>query len=292
MLTWLSVSLKMNGTGSQSYLFANIFIIHTNSGLYFLSFYAKKWKCKISCVFVVFWTFVTSFREIWSEYFTKRGIRIAFWSAVAEADRQEAEQKDDDDGNVNKLGEGLDSASDEDEEDSVDDDSDDNVDMISDDSEGMGKQSVSVESEPKKDNEPVTSAHIEEGTDTGTVVDNSENKTKDQVNDTDKCKCDMQGDRLQDNLEKANISEGASAERKGLKIQNTPHMYNGPELLELFKSLHTDSEQTLSTIGMVSEEKLKCTSNNYFHTTLILCSNWSYSILLIEKEGRNLWRLA
>ena len=171
------------------------------------------------------------------------------------------------------MGEGLDSASDEDEEDSVDDDSDENVDMISDESEGMGKQSDSVESEPKKDNEPVTSAHIEEGTDTGTVVDNSENKTKDQVNDTDKCKCDMQGDRLQDNLEKANISEGASAERKGLKIQNTPHMYNGPELLELFKSLHTDSEQTLSTIGMVSEDKLKGTFNNYFHTTLILCSN-------------------
>ena len=190
------------------------------------------------------------------------------------SDEDEEDSVDDDsDENVNKMGEGLDSASDEDEEDSVDDDSDENVDMISDESEGMGKQSDSVESEPKKDNEPVTSAHIEEGTDTGTVVDNSENKTKDQVNDTDKCKCDMQGDRLQDNLEKANISEGASTERKGLKIQNTPHMYNGPELLELFKSLHTDSEQTLSTIGMVSEEKLKGTSNNYFHTTLILCSN-------------------
>ena len=54
--------------------------------------------------------------------------------------------------------------------------------------------------------------------------------------------------------------EGCSRERTLADIQNTGHIYLGPELLDLFRSIHTGTkaQNGITTVGMVRTIKLYC----------------------------------
>lgn len=231
---------------------------------------------------------IVVYRKTWSEYFTKRGIRIAFWSAVAEASRQEKENnpKEVDDEDIVGKDSDLDSAI-EDESEADDDVEGEDGDLESslenkdetEESEYGTKENVEVVSKIQdktkiknneqninnKDNDNAdknkNSATDSEKNDTNktdikidTVNDIKEDKCDSNIiNDNDKCPCGMASERLTENLQNTDISDSACGATQSVKIENTPHVYNGPELLELFRSLHInkETEQSLTTVGMV-----------------------------------------
>ena len=62
-------------------------------------------------------------------------------------------------------------------------------------------------------------------------------------------------------LDSKSDCEDCSRERTLADIQNTGHIYLGPELLDLFRSIHTGTkaQNGITTVGMVRTIKLYCT---------------------------------
>jgi large subunit GTPase 1 len=243
-------------------------------------------------------------REIWAEYFTKKGIRIAFWSAVEETERQEKEgkiEKEAEDGIDPDLVESDSSDGDSQFEDESDDDDDEEI------NEGNGVgggnvQEVPCETDRSSEGTNVKNdilasdvrSKLERNTEYDVddirddmVKDNFEkqencektesqmgnlckNKTEDNSDDIDRskdldkvnvdksdnesCTCDKT-ERLADSdgTLGEHVCSAYSELKKPMAYVNTSLIHTGPELLELFKSIHLTKKvhEGLTTVGMV-----------------------------------------
>ncbi|XP_052760727.1 large subunit GTPase 1 homolog [Mya arenaria] len=193
-------------------------------------------------------------RQVWAEYFTERGIRIAFWSAVAETIRQEAEQKAEEAGEmIHDNDEGDDE--DEDSDDEVGDDEVDSGDDADNEREGTDisdhqKVGSSIDSDinsGKNVVDPNTCSQDKQKTTNEAETDISKGSEN-----TKLCMCSDVGN-VETEKTVGNTLCGVCSKLRTLQISNTAHMYTGPELLCLFKELHTAEKVTKgqTTVGMV-----------------------------------------
>ena len=236
------------------------------------------------------------FRDLWAAYFTTKGIRIAFWSALEEVSRQEKESRLDSQGTQMEQEEDIDDdeGGDDDEEETSSvnrlTESDRMVDDIDDDDddEFVDKYGNKI-SAPKSDTENKMTSDATDSIDHVTV-DDPISKSEDQTvrdMETELCdKTETNTDKLSESqdgsiqpseatgkscsseteltagLYSKSDCEGCSRERTLADIQNTGHIYLGPELLDLFRSIYTGTkaQNGITTVGMVRTIILYCTA--------------------------------
>lgn len=230
------------------------------------------------------------YRETWADHFTKKGIRVAFWSAVEETARQE---------NAGKVEIEAESRHDlEPDNDDTDEDSD-NSEELSDDDVGVEERKENVyeeQCEIKKESQDtdvkteICASEVRNNLERNTEcdvddldrvekhrsdaiigsqtekIDRSETNDNtdgldmetalDKVNvdklDTETCTCDKTEDL---GSERKSSEHGCSYSelKKPMGYKNTSLIHTGPELLELFKSIHLTKkvQEGLTTVGMV-----------------------------------------
>ncbi|XP_052284041.1 large subunit GTPase 1 homolog isoform X2 [Dreissena polymorpha] len=198
-------------------------------------------------------------RQLWADYFTEKGIRLAFWSAVEESLRQEQEDKlekqnaptDQDCQTEEGVGEGSDC--DTDTGDGSDDTEECNTESVNDihvDGENDHMSGSSCDHDNNMDNknelspgekvlEEIT-AKKEEHKD-----ENAENQSGSAIDSAcdvikESCSCEV------------TLTQSADS-TAGTLVRNTSQMYTGPELLQMLKGLHTGrkAHKGLVTVGMV-----------------------------------------
>ncbi|XP_045163373.2 large subunit GTPase 1 homolog [Mercenaria mercenaria] len=237
-------------------------------------------------------------REIWADYFTKRGIRVVFWSAVEETARQEQVAKSEKEA---ENGGDLDSEEEvdnEDEGEKSDSNDVDNDDDFKDDDKSVDDKvkvaenlaetariekridDIAARSDDCKD---ILAADVrnklernteydvddirdenEENFDTAANLGSGhnekdfENVTVDTADQSESvtCTCDKLDKAGSDSITNEPDGHVCSVYRelmKPMEIKNTSLIYTGPELLELFKSIHLTKKvhEGLTTVGMV-----------------------------------------
>ena len=175
------------------------------------------------------------FRKYWAEYFDSINIRVAFWSATKEVEKQEqarvTSQRDDDDDYGS-----------EDEEDTDDEEY-----------ETMSEEEEEVEGKEVKDDVTPTESTSQTSSDVSQKNDENETSsdTKDQIktvdteHNQDKTASSSQCD-APETLDPSKL--GASA-----KLKNNSSLLDGDELIEYLRSLHDwkSNEKHVTTIGLV-----------------------------------------
>ena len=232
------------------------------------------------------------FRDQWAAYFTTKGIRIAFWSALEEVSRQEKESRLDSQDTQMEQDEDINEDDDDEEEETSGvnrlTESDRMVADIGDDDDEFVDKYGNKISAPKSDTENKMTSDTTDSIDHVTVDDpisNSEDQTVREMEtdlydktktNTDKLSESQDGSiqpseatgklcsseaELTVGLDSKSDCEGCSRERTLADIQNTGHIYLGPELLDLFRSIHTGTKDQngITTVGMVRTIKLYCT---------------------------------
>ena len=175
------------------------------------------------------------FRKYWAEYFDSINIRVAFWSATKEVEKQEqarvTSQRDvDDDGDDDS----------EDEE-----DTDDEYETMSEEEVEEGKEvkdDVTPTQSPSQMPSDVSQQNDENETSSDTK---EEKKTVDTEHNQDKTACSSQCD--------APETRDSSELGASLKLKNNSSLLDGDELIEYLRSLHDwkSNEKHVTTIGLV-----------------------------------------
>lgn len=186
---------------------------------------------------------------------------------MAEANRQGTEanepddESDDDDG-----GDNDDSSSDKDENEDEYGSDMETTEVIEDTHENTDLNTVSRSSVDKTDT-CEDSKDISHDTCSESKANKESDAGTEAADKTIECMCDNQSEDVTDILQKSHIEDSGSSQEQKTSIPNTIHVYTGPELLELFKSLHPGSDELLTTVGMVCTVKLY----NYFLKDTFVC---------------------
>ncbi|XP_063410165.1 large subunit GTPase 1 homolog [Mytilus trossulus] len=171
-------------------------------------------------------------RQMWCDYFNERNIKLAFWSALAETDRQK-EEKDEDSSDDNN--------SDADESDEGDENmSDENE---TDEGEDMNEVDEDVkDTNQEKDVSHEMSHDIQERLQGASVTDSepklsSDGKSEDIKFESQKSETDYSDDALVDDC----------------SHRNQHDVLNGEELLKMLRTLHSSTKATpdQTTVGMI-----------------------------------------
>ena len=174
------------------------------------------------------------FRKYWAEYFDSINIRVAFWSATKEVEKQEQTRVtsqrnvDEDDGS-------------EDEE-----DTDDECETMSEEEEEVEGKEVKDDVTPTESTSQTSSNVSQKNHENGTSSDTKDQiKTVDTEHNQDKTASSSQCD-APETLDPSKL--GASA-----KLKNNSSLLDGDELIEYLRSLHDwkSNEKHVTTIGLV-----------------------------------------
>lgn len=189
-------------------------------------------------------------RKMWCDYFTDNNIMVAFWSALAETERQKEILNEEVSSNENM---------DEDEYDDDDDDdeSEEEIDEVDVEDKDLQNEKHLLENVSDEIEERLQSASVKDGQQTSSEGESTSKNTGDLTGS--ETSCDI-GDILS-NTENGDTSKDETSEmdHTGNVVaddgyhKNSPELLSGEELLKLFRILHSGpkAHEGQTTIGMV-----------------------------------------